>query len=208
METLLLQLYQEVGNGNLLFLPSSPADKLPLLCIDSNPLPDRDHHTVTFCPLEAAPTFPPGSYRLQLSPGAESRLVHTVTVHMKTDMFAYVDRVALCMWTSPAPPTSAINGVTTPTLEWLKTVLLRKVSQWSEETASHAPSQRGKSLVPLSRYSQLYRELKHKHGEPLVKVGCTSGIGRCFIVGGLTIVGVSIRGYGSGGILPQEISNF
>ena len=37
-----------------------------------------------------------------------------------------------------------------------------------------------------------------------------SGVGRCFIAGGLTIVGVSINfnAGGSGGILPQEISNF
>ena len=37
-----------------------------------------------------------------------------------------------------------------------------------------------------------------------------SGVGRCFIVGGLTIGGVSIyfNVGGSGGILPQEISNF
>ena len=37
-----------------------------------------------------------------------------------------------------------------------------------------------------------------------------SGVGRCFIAGGLTIVGVSINfnAGGSGGILPQEISKF
>ena len=37
-----------------------------------------------------------------------------------------------------------------------------------------------------------------------------SGVGRRFIAGGLTIVGVSINfnAEGSGGILPQEISKF
>ncbi len=89
-------------------------------------------------------------------------------------------RIVLSTWIPPddkldsptvrdsATPT---NGVTTPTLEWLKAVLLPKVCQWSEENKGKSPSAgRGKSLVPLSRYSQLYRELKSKYGEHLVKV--------------------------------------
>ncbi len=74
---------------------------------------------------------------------------------------------------SPSVKDSATptNGVTTPTLEWLKAVLLPKVCQWSEENKGKSLSSgRGKSLVPLSRYSQLYRELKSKYGELLVKV--------------------------------------
>ncbi len=93
-------------------------------------------------------------------------------------------RIVLSTWIlpddkldSPSVKDSATptNGVTTPTLEWLKAVLLPKVCQWSEENKGKSLSSgRGKSLVPLSRYSQLYRELKSKYGELLVKVTINS----------------------------------
>ena len=84
--------------------------------------------------------------------------------------------------TTPTTP----NGITVPTREWLGTVLLPKIAQWSEEensrrrqtttAAAGAGGQcrgersRGESLIPLGRYSQLYAELKEKYGPTLVQV--------------------------------------
>ena len=73
--------------------------------------------------------------------------------------------------------TCTTNGVTVPTREWLGTTLLPKVAQWCEESdrkCEKSPKggqrQRGESLVPLGRYSQLYAELKEKYGPALVQV--------------------------------------
>ena len=85
--------------------------------------------------------------------------------------------------TTPTTP----NGITVPTQEWLGTVLLPKIAQWSEEESSRRQRQttmaaagaggqcrgersRGESLIPLGRYSQLYAELKEKYGPTLVQV--------------------------------------
>ena len=77
---------------------------------------------------------------------------------------------------------SPSNGITVPTREWLRGVLLPKIVQWSEEESSQKQSvppgkhrvgksrKRGESLIPLGRYSQLYAELKEKYGPTLVKV--------------------------------------
>ena len=74
--------------------------------------------------------------------------------------------------------TCTTNGVTVPTQEWLGSTLLPKVAQWCEESdqkylmdgQSPKSRQRGESLVPLGRYSQLYSELKEKYGPTLVQV--------------------------------------
>ena len=62
------------------------------------------------------------------------------------------------------------NGVTTPTSEWLYSVLLPKVVQWAEECGGGEVA-RQQPLVPLGKYCSLYRELKEKYGPPLIKVG-------------------------------------
>ena len=75
---------------------------------------------------------------------------------------------------SASLPTCTTNGVTVPTHDWLVTVLLPKVSQWCEESSSQlltaGKSRRRDSIIPLSRYSQLYAELKEKYGPTLVQV--------------------------------------
>ena len=72
---------------------------------------------------------------------------------------------------------SAPNGVTTPTLEWLNSVLLRKVVQWSEEGGGKGrgggtavSASRHESLVSLSSYCSLYSHLRDKYGPPLIQV--------------------------------------
>ena len=87
----------------------------------------------------------------------------------------------------PAAPNthSAANGITVPTCDWLRMVLLPKIVQWSEESSQQKQLQvgtatagdqcrgrrgRGESLIPLGRYSQLYAELKEKYGPTLVQV--------------------------------------
>jgi len=63
------------------------------------------------------------------------------------------------------------DGVVTPTVDWLKAVLLPKVVQWAEENASHViTTPRNNPLVPLDRYCKLYYQLKEKYGPLLVKV--------------------------------------
>ena len=61
------------------------------------------------------------------------------------------------------------DGVTSPTSEWLGSVLLPKVVQWAEESAAGKVARR-QSLVPLGRYCALYRELKDKYGPALIRV--------------------------------------
>ena len=75
--------------------------------------------------------------------------------------------------TGHSPP----DGVTTPTLEWLYSVLLWKVVQWSEESErrrggreTSSSSRQHESLVPLASYSSLYRHLRDKYGPPLIQV--------------------------------------
>ena len=69
--------------------------------------------------------------------------------------------------TSPKP-----NGVTTPTSEWLNSILLPKVVQWAEESGRGLVSTatRRQSLVPLDKYSSLYRDMRDKYGPPLIQV--------------------------------------
>ena len=64
----------------------------------------------------------------------------------------------------------APDGVFTPTAEWLYSVLLPKVVQWSEESRRGDRLPQHQSLVPLDRYCSLYRQLKDKYGPPLIKV--------------------------------------
>lgn len=80
----------------------------------------------------------------------------------------------------PSSPLGAVsptgpNGVTTPTSEWLYSVLLPKVVQWAEESQSEEVSRR-EPLVPLAKYCSLYRHLKDKYGPPLIQVGVNTGI--------------------------------
>ena len=64
------------------------------------------------------------------------------------------------------------DGVTTPTSEWLHSVLLPKVVQWAEESGrSQGIPRQQPPLVPLDKYCSLYRELKEKYGPALIKVG-------------------------------------
>jgi len=59
-----------------------------------------------------------------------------------------------------------------PSADWLATVLLPKLAQWTAPSLEVAPGPgKGLSLVPLDRYSVLYQELKERHGDHLVKVG-------------------------------------
>lgn len=75
---------------------------------------------------------------------------------------------------------SAPNGVTTPTSEWLNSVLLRKVVQWSEEGGrkgrggAAVSASRHESLVSLSSYSSLYSHLRDKYGPSLIQVNITT----------------------------------
>ena len=86
---------------------------------------------------------------------------------------------------TPNETTPTPNGITVPTREWLSTVLLPKIVQWSEEESARRQRQatmataggqcrgersKGESLIPLGRYSQLYVELKEKYGPTLVQV--------------------------------------
>ena len=61
------------------------------------------------------------------------------------------------------------NGVTTPTKEWLYSVLLPKVVQWADESGAEVVA-RQQPLVDLGKYCSLYRQLKDKYGPPLVQV--------------------------------------
>ena len=68
-------------------------------------------------------------------------------------------------------------GTTHPTVNWLESILLPKLSKWTNEsykrrTENHEQhsSTNKKSQVDMTRYSQLYRELKLKYGPTLVKV--------------------------------------
>ena len=67
------------------------------------------------------------------------------------------------------------NGVTTPTSEWLYSVLLPKVVQWSEESQSGEVSRR-EPLVPLAKYCSLYGHLKEKYGPALIQVNVNTGM--------------------------------
>lgn len=73
------------------------------------------------------------------------------------------------------------NGVTTPTSEWLYSMLLPKVVQWSEESQSGEVSRR-ESLVPLAKYCSLYEHLKEKYGPPLIQVNINTGMRQTVIL--------------------------
>lgn len=70
--------------------------------------------------------------------------------------------------------TESPDGVITPTLDWLSSVLLPKVLQWAEESRRGFGSRgrRHETLVPLDRYSSLYGEMREKYGPSLIEV-CT-----------------------------------
>lgn len=159
-------------------------------------IPDDSDHTVTFCPLNetshSPPNIPIGTYQIQLLSGVNPRWALMFVTKVVTKMIWWSIiislpielhyRIVLSTWSAVPTPSSTrdkailtINGITTPTLEWLKTVLLPKVSQWTKESWLQPQAVKGKSLIPLSRYSQLYSELKRKYGESLVKVGNTIG---------------------------------
>ena len=68
-------------------------------------------------------------------------------------------------------------GTTHPTVNWLKGVLLPKLSKWTNESCKRRTENREqhsstnkRSQVDMTRYSQLYRQLKLKYGPTLVKV--------------------------------------
>jgi tRNASer (uridine44-2'-O)-methyltransferase len=108
-----------------------------------------------------------GSYMLQHCSGNPNRITVSIYCSVKREAPSCDGRTD-SPWTLDKATSSRPNGVTTPTSEWLHSVLLPKVLQWAEEGES-GQSPRQQPLVPLGQYCSLYRHLKEKYGPTLVQ---------------------------------------
>lgn len=70
----------------------------------------------------------------------------------------------------PSSAGYSASGITAPTVAWLQSVLLPKIAQWAEESATKGSQNLREPLVPLDRYYKLYQDLKEKYGTSLIKV--------------------------------------
>lgn len=64
-----------------------------------------------------------------------------------------------------APYSSSI-----PSIEWLGNTLAPKLIKWASEIVGSGQVVVVKPLVPMDRYTELYREMKQKYGTEFVKV--------------------------------------
>ena len=121
-----------------------------------------DEQQVTFLPTSAPGDCEKHSYRVIFTPAMLSSTSCSLGLFVQ-------HTPSEGMWSD-----HAFLGTTHPTLEWLTSVLLPKLVKWmcdsrgSSEAAGRRPSH-----VDISRYCQLYRELKLKYGPPLVEVSET-----------------------------------
>ena len=79
-------------------------------------------------------------------------------------------RIALHVSQGYREPVSPASAVFWPTQAWLRDCLLPKIAKWASEVSADSAVGTAQGLVPLERYSALYRELKRKYGAKFVEV--------------------------------------
>lgn len=79
-------------------------------------------------------------------------------------------RVSLLVMDSATLSENGRDGISCPTIHWLKDILLPKLCKWAGEVHDSQVSRGSLRLVPLDQYTKIYQRLKQDYGDKFVKM--------------------------------------